>query len=311
MRGLQRALRGNRGARNDGQGEWEGAMIRRKTKRATTKSLKRNCDECGSSYQMEPWRVTRCCSIECSNKRRAREAWVEKKCRFCGHMFRGRRRDPNVACSQQCFYQSRRRVVACRTCGKQFEIGAYFSRTRKYCSPRCANVATRREMPIVNCQNCGKAVQWQTLTRPRKFCSARCARTHQVGPNNPQWRGKRSAERGVTWNKQRELARNRDRDTCQRCGWVSVKQQRVSVDHIVPYRLAVNYVASNPLYDPNDLFNLICLCRSCHSTKTVIESRLLEGDVLGFIQAVKPIIGNHRLLEAMRYSQLPVPEGLL
>jgi hypothetical protein len=70
------------------------------------------------------------------------------------------------------------------------------------------------------------------------------------------------------------------------------------VDHIVPFRMCKTYEDGR---DPNNLRNLICLCRSCHAKKTHMERKVLGGDVMGFISRAKAIVDLDRLLDALDY----------
>jgi 5-methylcytosine-specific restriction endonuclease McrA len=58
------------------------------------------------------------------------------------------------------------------------------------------------------------------------------------------------------------------------CGLVGGKYD---VDHIVPYRLMVQWNL-----EANALVNLLTTCDTCHARKTNTEVRLLKGDVVGF-----------------------------
>ena len=104
------------------------------------------------------------------------------------------------------------------------------------------------------------------------------------GENHPLFRGNRRGYRGANWHKQAALARERDGGLCQGCG--ALCNEKASVDHIVPFRLTREYGAHESK-DPNDLHNLISLCRSCHAKKTQAERKLLKGDVIGFLSVVR------------------------
>jgi hypothetical protein len=53
--------------------------------------------------------------------------------------------------------------------------------------------------------------------------------------------------------------------------------------------------------DPNDLHNLMSLCRSCHAKKTHAERKLLRGDVIGFLAAVRVFMLIDRVESALAF----------
>jgi HNH endonuclease len=54
------------------------------------------------------------------------------------------------------------------------------------------------------------------------------------------------------------------------------------LDHIFPRRWLANLKLN-----PHDRLNIIALCQSCHGVKKKAEERLFQGDVLGYLQALK------------------------
>lgn|ERR1039458_5795 len=261
------------------------------------------CKQCGHHFKT---RKAKFCSLACWYKWRTEE-WEKKPPRLCTICGGPVRKGANTkTCSYTCFRKLRPTTKTCTQCGGQFNARGHL---RKFCSHRCSTEFNRK-IPPINCLNCGKEFRPPTLSRSRKYCSRACCLAYSVGPNNPHWRGNRRLERGVTWAKNRDLAREKDLQMCQGCGVLSVPGQKISVDHIVPYSLAKAYAAENPLYDPNHQFNLVCLCRSCHTRKTHIETRLLRGDIIGFLAEAKAVIPVGRLVGALKYSGLPVPPAL-
>lgn len=63
---------------------------------------------------------------------------------------------------------------------------------------------------------------------------------------------------GPNWNRQRNLARERDRFTCQVCGRVEQENQAHHVHHKKPFRLFAGF------FEANQLDNLVTLCPACH-----------------------------------------------
>ena len=166
----------------------------------------------------------------------------------------------------------------------------------QFCSRKCRSEFDLI-IPLHVCEHCSKKF-YPPNSRKRRFCSAECQRAHLVGSNHPRWMGDRKRSRGDTWCAARKAARSRDK-ACAGCGALPEAHQLLSVDHIVPFRLARLYAESAGI-DPNDLRNLVCLCRSCHGMKTQIERRLHKGDIVGFITGVRPVIPVHVLIEAMK-----------
>jgi len=221
-------------------------------------------------------------------------------------------------CNSACFYKwvKGRQMAKCRQLRLRLSSKLYYKcphcgadtsarpyQRNKYCSKKCFLAQVKIDAAIERtCTGCGK--KWTERKSRRKrigkrmFCSRACHVAFSVGKNNPLWRGNRRHERGPTWKTQAALARERDGHRCAKCATPSRRGQLVSVDHIVPYRLAVLYAAPLGL-DPNDLGNLVSLCRLCHSRKTHIEARILCGDLLGFEAEAKAIIPLERLRSAL------------
>lgn len=76
------------------------------------------------------------------------------------------------------------------------------------------------------------------------------------GNNHPLWNGGKIAY-------QKRIAKERDKYTCQRCGYFNeeFKSSAVDVDHILPKR---DYPELK-----EDINNLITLCPNCHRIKTL------------------------------------------
>lgn len=113
------------------------------------------------------------------------------------------------------------------------------------------------------------------------------------------FRGGRDRDRGRGWAKRAEKIRARDLYRCQRCGKSEEENgQKLSVDHIIPWRVFEDKDAAN--VDAN----LTSLCKSCHSHKTSrAEQRWLRGDRHDFSGYVRAI----RLLDAQEPGPRYVP----
>ena len=143
-------------------------------------------------------------------------------------------------------------------------------------------------MRVVTCAHCRATFRrtFGAVKRVRRlFCSKDCQHAHIQGPESPSWRGGSDPNRGAGWLKLAEQIRARDDYRCQRCELTQENnKQRLSVDHIKPWRLFTSAVEAN---HPT---NLISLCRKCHSWKTqVAERQMLKGDNIQFQQYKKAI----------------------
>lgn len=242
------------------------------------------CEKCGNEFcKTENNRSSRLrfCSLKCWYSSMERK--VSRKCRICGEHFET---IPFLAIRQKtCGKEECRRasyrtgkMVPCATCGKEF--WKYRSQPmRNYCSPKCAGVRLNQKVSI-KCTNCGKEfIRGRAFVRrvKRPFCSLDCSRQFFRGENGQTWRGGQNKHyRGPDWPQKSKAARKRDGHICQVCGKPQQKGEKLSVDHIIPYRLVKR----------NDLINLISICRApCHASKTGgAEADFLRGNILGFNQ---------------------------
>jgi 5-methylcytosine-specific restriction endonuclease McrA len=218
-------------------------------------------------------------------------------CPVCGKDFvpYGNQRTCSMTC--RLAKGNKKRQRACAHCGKTFEARQPSS-SNKYCDISCMGAASRLPQREFDCLGCGKHVVLPMVrTRARKFCCRECQSGYMQGPQHPLFRGNRRGYRGKNWHRQAALARERDGGICQGCRITCV--QKASVDHIVPFRLTKQY-GEREGKDPNDLRNLLSLCRSCHAKKTQAEPRLLRGDVIGFLAAVRVFLPADRVESALR-----------
>lgn len=272
------------------------------------RSKPRPCAFCEREFPPSRGSAGKFCSLKCWYDSKRAKGRTIRTCRHCGGTFENI--NPIHFCSLKCrtMFQSERRTETCKSCGKKFEK-ARPAASKKYCSHRCWALANAPSYRTFDCEGCGKEVTVRVVqTRPRRFCSAKCATSSRRGDASPLWRGNRRHTRGTNWPNQSALARERDGGRCCACGVVPT--EKPSVDHIVPFRLAFRY-GSEDGTDPNDLRNLISLCRSCHAQKTNIESRLLRGDVIGFRQAVARIMPLERVDVALALYRLGSTRGTL
>ncbi len=158
-----------------------------------------------------------------------------------------------------------------------------FSPTRgnkKYCSLKCFRGHRKREIKTYSCLQCKKrwTPHYAINTRPRKFCSKECQKLFMRGKNAPFWRGEQTKDRGSEWKSVSASIRDKDHQKCQVCG---LEQQRpkLSIDHIVPFRLCNENVDINLM--------ALCIRNGCHTIKTQAETKLLKGDIVGFLSKLR------------------------
>jgi 5-methylcytosine-specific restriction endonuclease McrA len=183
----------------------------------------------------------------------------------------------------------------CRECGASFIRNKQW---QKFCGDACSKADRNRRLrknrkaAIIegNCESCG-----QPFTKPRhlyvkrliqrqpKFCSLSCAYAARRGADSPKFRGGVITYRGAKWLDVAEQTRARDQYLCVPCGALT-KSRKHSVDHIIPFRLMVQWGL-----DPNQPDNLVTTCGSCHGKKQGFEDRLIRGDVVGFLRGLVSI----------------------
>lgn len=215
-------------------------------------------------------------------------------CPICGNPFIRitNKRFCSFACQQKSTESLRTR--ACNHCEKLF-LAQYPGVKASFCSTSCRNKSRAKPYQSVICKRCVKVFHPSNHVRPRVFCSPKCQRAYLIGDCHPAWRGNRRHERGKTFKPNSRIVRQRDK-VCVRCGRDETQiGQKLSVDHIVPFRWGRQFL----FVDPNDLRNLIALCRGCHAKKTPIERLLLEGKVKSFIRKVSKIIPEPQLTVAL------------
>jgi len=258
------------------------------------------CLTCGKEatrFVREISRISgRYCSSTCWYA--SRDKSRNRKCSYCGKVFANR--NALKYCSPECLRKKslERRTRRCPVCQGSFKVQRL---AQKYCSTRCAAADSPAvERTPFTCLSCGKEGSFIKYTKRscRMYCNQECQRKHMVGVNSPMYRGNRRQDRGPTWKHASAEARITDGNACVCCG--AATEPKISVDHIVPYRIATFYREA----DPNSQINLACLCRSCHSKKTSTEPALLKGDVMGFIAESKRIIPLDRLMAALRFWRL-------
>lgn len=257
------------------------------------------CEQCGAPIrQKHRGRPVRFCSTRCAYQHRIDTNPKRlQPCQVCGKPFGENRTRFNArgkTCSAKCGYELRKRTLRpkrqCNHCDEwYYPIGANSNRT-KYCSMKCFNAVRGRRIAwiFVKCMRCAclfRRTQAAVNRVKRSFCSNDCRNQFFVGENHQWFRGGSDPNRGSQWLKLAREIRNRDGHQCRRCGTTEAdNKQRLSVDHVRPWR------SFKDKADANHPDNLVALCRSCHTFKTVtVERAWLRGDVLAWRQWVQSL----------------------
>ncbi len=159
----------------------------------------------------------------------------------------------------------------CIICNKKFKVKPSLS--KETCSRKCWNIYRHQQRKkntkriVIKCDYCNKeTIYLCSVAKLSKFhfCTKKCKdlwmSEKMCGENSVLWKGGYNNHYGLNWHKQRRLALNRDENICQICKITSEEYgMNMDVHHKKPFRLFNNYK------DANNLDNLICLCRKCHS----------------------------------------------
>jgi hypothetical protein len=239
------------------------------------------CPVCGTQRADSRYRKDRrYCSKACSDVGSRKPRGV---CSVCRAEIPGRK---TITCSARCGYVYRklrtRAPRPCPVCRTLFAPtpSALARGAGKYCSKECyVSVQSKRPRLLeTTCTNCGSTFKRTAAALKRvksSFCSESCMASYRVGDQHPAWRGGHDPNRGPGWIALAERMRARDGRLCRWCGKTEAANgQRLSVDHIIPWR---SFASAT---EANDPANLASLCRSCHAKKARAENRWLRGDVL-------------------------------
>ncbi len=233
-----------------------------------------------------PWFVFTCahCGIETSYKSTRTPAYKKKR-----------------YCSRRCWNLSTGILSTCKQCGAEFK-GRPGSRY-KWCSWKCYNV--HRGAPVLKpCIQCGKLFtkRDRATTKKHRYCSRTCMwawrRAHAKELKIRFY--DRKQDRGRDWPQASNLCRELHEHQCQAPGCDLVRDERLNVDHIIPYRLLLRLMETDPHLKANDQRNLIPLCRVHHLRKSGAENKLFRGNVVGFIAEASRLIPKERILAALR-----------
>lgn len=180
-------------------------------------------------------------------------------------------------CSRECENERRRTAysgsgnprwnpvnVECHVCGNEYQRALWDARQneKNYCPDCWGNTSI-----TITCERCGQEKEVKRASGQR-FCSYECMgewrSSVQSGENHPRWTGGYDGYYGPNWRDQRDLARERDDYTCQRCGvHEDDLDQQLEVHHIEPFR-SFNGGGEMDYEAANRLENLVTYCPSCH-----------------------------------------------
>lgn len=236
----------------------------------------RPCLQCGGPTRIWRGKKIKFCSPRCFYSWRIANRRI-KSCTVCGKSFSAWGR----TCSRECggIFRRKRTQRPCRVCGKEFEYHTSRGIRVAYCSRECyaKRVTTKIELKCANCNMKFSRTPAFIKRRRTHFCTTECRILFYKKQRHPLWRGGETSDRGSEWYLLCRRIRKRDEYKCQGCGMAQRKGDKLSIDHIIPFRLVME----------NAEVNLVSLCRSCHSKKTQAERLFLRGDVLGFIQRLR------------------------
>lgn len=246
-----------------------------------------------------------------------------KICIRCGKPFVSPR-SSKVYCSSVCQKKNRYAAwkagiyySACKKCGASFILT---NPHKLYCSKECASIGYKNRKPRKRgvkllhamCLNCSrefsKPARFYKNGSSPKFCSQLCARKKMRGEAHPLFTGgPYEYMRDYRWRTRAQLVRERDEYRCVICGAdkpnEASSKKRFNVDHIIPEK----FVRALPWKDtnPHHMSNLISLCDSCHTKKTLAEKFLFSGEYREFMLRLK-VIGYplRRVVEAMAMFDL-------
>jgi len=217
----------------------------------------KTCHICNNEFET-PKPRQEYCSKPCSNRARTGFRDVEKKCCICKNIFIIRRcENKKKTCSRKCLKILMQRLFNSPESKKIRSENGKRNLGKKH-------PETTKSPVIKTCIQCesrytisrGKA---STQREKSRFCSKECWYNYirDDEKRHPSYRGGHFPYYGPDWKMQARKARERDNNTCQRCGKKQFKP-KLHVHHITPRRKFKSMRRANRLY------NLTTLCNSCH-----------------------------------------------
>ncbi|MDF1537673.1 MAG: HNH endonuclease [Candidatus Thorarchaeota archaeon] len=253
-----------------------------------------DCAGCGKEFEKDRHRPSqkKYCGDDCRNKafgalgtakkgqprseqekknmsRRQQDAWQDpatRKRRTEG--MKGVKKKPPIKPRKQ----PKVYTYPCTGCGKRFKTKRKRTGKNKFHSTGCRNKwqGTQKKGKTATCANpdCDKKFYKKASRKDRKYCGQKCAKSdpaywkrvantkNKKYGRNWEWAGwyEKRPDRSA-WDPIANAARKRDSSQCQGCGKKHKKgEKRFPVHHILPRAKG----------GPDEPWNLITLCSSCH-----------------------------------------------
>jgi 5-methylcytosine-specific restriction endonuclease McrA len=198
---------------------------------------------------------------------------IEKKCLNCGGLFKTNRLEAKF-CSSSCYWadmigkEKKVKVNICRFCKKEFKTNQYLN--HKFCSKECywkskeGVTFSRKEKIEIICKKCHRKFKVSPSGKNRKFCSKECFTLWHKGKNHYNWQGGKSKEydkfrNSRKWFKFRREVFERDKYTCQKCGFKNGKGIKHRDLHPHHLKSATKYPKLMLKKE-----NVTTLCHNCH-----------------------------------------------
>lgn len=197
-------------------------------------------------------------------------AFVQVECEVCGKTKEVnknyRKRHERFFCSKNCEVEWKRENQEGYWKGITGEDHPLFGRstmTEEGKKTLSDKMTKRVEKQCPSCGETNEVIPSYADNHDKKFCDVECygkwLSENSLAEQAPNWRGGCDNNRGENWEKQRNLARERDGYVCRACGKEEENMNRqLDVHHIIPFRKFEGYEKANKLE------NLVSVCRSCH-----------------------------------------------
>jgi len=243
------------------------------------------CDGCQQPFPSRTRRYgkTTSCSLACKNKAQSKLLKGRKhKPESIGRMSRAQQKawnNPEIAKRRRDAAKTRKKPkqfqrkkkpkktyeYKCAHCGKQFKTERKRELENKYCSRKCVGQSQRKGR-YVKCDNpnCSKEI-WKKpahLDQEKHYCSPECHHSDpyqhkrradtSFGELNPNWEG--GPGKSVGWETMAGRIRDRDNHECKACG----------KEHVEGYSFPVHHIKPEKDGGPDEEWNLVTLCPSCH-----------------------------------------------
>ena len=191
---------------------------------------------------------------------------IIKQCLVCGESFETIDRTSNQQkyCSHVCYSKSLKvdRTKSCVYCGGKFEPKD--SRVR-YCSRECVQ-NERADKRVVKCKACGK--EFKRTSLKNKYCSHECFASQNIGEENHSFKQ-------YTMKDEKGYERL---SPCHPTHPYKRVHQVIFMKSGKPFKCEECNSGGEDIHHidgdkkNNDIYNLQCLCKSCHGKKHGIKN---------------------------------------